>query len=158
MCTYVHISVTKLCIFGYLSYALLDLWNGFIRDSYHWRVFKRNGHQMKLTFGYDSWTSSYCYVPGQHFAVIFLFNNLITGKLNLNGIWIPNERFLVHWTSDALQWRHNERDSVSNQRRLDCLLNLLFKCRPKKTWKHRVTGPCEGNPPVTGGFPRTKGQ
>ena len=26
----------------------------------------------------------------------------------------------------ALQWRHNERDSVSNHRRLDCLLNRLF--------------------------------
>ena len=30
------------------------------------------------------------------------------------------------------QWRHNERYGVSNHRRLDCLLNLLFKHRSKK--------------------------
>ena len=53
----------------------------------------------------------------------------------------------------TLQWRHNERNSVSNHRRLDCLLNRLFRCRSKKTSKLRVTGLCEGNSPVTGGFP-----
>ena len=50
-------------------------------------------------------------------------------------------------------WRHNERDGVSNNRCLDCLLKSLFRVRSKKTWKLRVTGLCEGNPPVTGGFP-----
>ena len=43
--------------------------------------------------------------------------------------------------------------SVSNHRRLDCLPNRLFRCRSKKISKLRVTGLCEGNPPVTGGFP-----
>ena len=43
------------------------------------------------------------------------------------------------------QWRHNERDVVSNHRRLDCLLNRLFRCRSKKASKLRVTGRCEGN-------------
>ena len=45
---------------------------------------------------------------------------------------------------NTLQWRHNERDGVSNHRRLDCLLNRLFKHRSKKTSKLRVTGSCEG--------------
>ena len=33
------------------------------------------------------------------------------------------------WLEDiiAVQWRHNGRDGVSNQRRLDCLLNRLFR-------------------------------
>ena len=53
----------------------------------------------------------------------------------------------------SLQWRHNERDGVSNQRRFDCLLNRLFGRRAKKTSKLRVTGLCEGKPPVTGDFP-----
>ena len=53
----------------------------------------------------------------------------------------------------SLLWRHNERDSVSNHRRLDCLLNRLFRRRLKKTSKFRVIGLCERNPPVTGGFP-----
>ena len=47
----------------------------------------------------------------------------------------------------ALQWRHNERDGVSNHR-----LNRLFRRKSKKTSKLRVTGLCEGNSPVTGGF------
>ena len=52
-----------------------------------------------------------------------------------------------------LQWRHSERDDVSNHRRRDCLLNRLFRRRSKKTSKLRVTGLCEGNSPVTGEFP-----
>ena len=48
---------------------------------------------------------------------------------------------------NALQWRHNERDGVSNQRRLDSLPNFLFRRRSKKTSKLRVTGLCEGNSP-----------
>ena len=53
----------------------------------------------------------------------------------------------------TLQWRHNEREGVSNHRRLNCLLKHLFRRRSKKTSKLRVTGLCEGNPPVTGGSP-----
>ena len=52
-----------------------------------------------------------------------------------------------------LQWRHNEHDGVPNHRPLDCLPNRLFMDRSKKTSKLHVTGLCEGNPPVTGGFP-----
>ena len=48
---------------------------------------------------------------------------------------------------NTLQWRQNGRDGVSNHRRLDCLLNRLF--RRRSTWsknasKFRVTGLCEG--------------
>ena len=35
---------------------------------------------------------------------------------------------------------------------IQCLLNLLFRRRSKKTSKFHVTGLCEGNPTVTGGF------
>ena len=51
------------------------------------------------------------------------------------------------------QWRHNERDGVSNHQSHDCLLNRLFRRRTKKASKLRVTGLCEGNSPVTGEFP-----
>ena len=30
---------------------------------------------------------------------------------------------LINWFAFTLQWRHNERDGVSNHRRIDCLLN-----------------------------------
>ena len=53
----------------------------------------------------------------------------------------------------TLQSRHNEHVDFLNHRRLDCLLNWLFRRRSKKIWKLCVIGLCEGNPPVTGGFP-----
>ena len=52
-----------------------------------------------------------------------------------------------------LQWRHNEGNGVSTHRRVDCLLNRLYRRRSKKTSKPQVTGICEGNPSVIGGFP-----
>ena len=52
-----------------------------------------------------------------------------------------------------LPWCHNERDGVSNHRRLYCLHNCLSRHRSNKTSKFPVTGLCEGNSPVTGEFP-----
>ena len=46
------------------------------------------------------------------------------------------------------QWRHNERDGISNNRRLDCLLNRLFRRRSKKS-----SASLASVRPVTGGFP-----
>ena len=43
-------------------------------------------------------------------------------------------------------------DSVSNHRRIEYLLDRLFRRRSKKISKLRVTGLCEGNSPVTGEF------
>ena len=53
----------------------------------------------------------------------------------------------------ALQWRHHERNGVSNHQPDDCLLNRLFRHRSKKTSKLCVTSLREGNSPVTGEFP-----
>ena len=50
------------------------------------------------------------------------------------------------------QWRHNEREGVSNHQRLDCLLSRLLRRSSKKTSKLRVTGLCEGNSPGTDQF------
>ena len=49
--------------------------------------------------------------------------------------------------TSPLQWRHNERDDVSNHQPHDCLLDLLFRRRSKKTSKLRVTDLCAGNSP-----------
>ena len=59
----------------------------------------------------------------------------------------------IRWNSmysHPLQWRYSDRNSVSNHRRLDCLIHFLIRRRSKKTSKLTVTGLCEGNPPVTG--------
>ena len=57
---------------------------------------------------------------------------------------------------NTLQWRHNERDGVSNNCLLDYLLNRLFWCKYKKTSTLCVAGLCAGNSPVTGEFPAQK--
>ena len=64
----------------------------------------------------------------------------------------------IRWDNEtrrpfSLQWRHNERDGVSNHQHYHCLLNRLFRRRSRKTLKLRVTGLCVGNSPVTGEFP-----
>ena len=56
----------------------------------------------------------------------------------------------------ALEWRHNGCGGVSNHQPRYCLLNPLFRRRPKKTSKLRVTGLCAGNSPVTGEFPEQR--
>ena len=62
-------------------------------------------------------------------------------------------RWSVDSPNNELRWRHDLCDGVSNHRRLDCLLDRLFRRRSKKTSRFHVNGLCEGNPPVTGGFP-----
>ena len=63
------------------------------------------------------------------------------------------------FTSKLLQlrWRHNECDDISNHRRLDCLLNRLFRRRSKKTLKTRHW-PLWGEFTGDQWIPRTKGQ
>ena len=53
----------------------------------------------------------------------------------------------VHYWHFQLQWRHNERDGVSNHQHHDSLLNSSLGRRSKKASKLRVTGFCEGNSP-----------
>ena len=53
----------------------------------------------------------------------------------------------------SLQWRHNERDCVSNHLRFDCLLNRLFRRGSKKTSKFHISGLFDGTPSLTDGFP-----
>ena len=57
------------------------------------------------------------------------------------------------WCSNALRWRHIERDGVSNHQPHDCLLKRLFRQRSKETAELRVTDLCAGNSPVAGEFP-----
>ena len=53
---------------------------------------------------------------------------------------------------NALQWRRNERDGVSNHQPRDCLLNRLSGADQRKIKVPPVTGLRAGNLPVTGEF------
>ena len=54
-------------------------------------------------------------------------------------VWFDKNRVIT------LLWRHNGHDSVWNHQPYDCLLNHLFRRRPKTTSKLHVTGLCAGN-------------
>ena len=56
----------------------------------------------------------------------------------------------------SIQWRHHERDGVSNHRGLDCLLSRFLMAQIKQTSKLGVPDLREGNPPVTGVFPHRR--
>ena len=59
----------------------------------------------------------------------------------------------AHFRDEALLWRHNGSDGVSNHQPRHCLLNRLFRRQSKKASKLRFTGLCAGDSPVTGEFP-----
>ena len=63
-------------------------------------------------------------------------------------IWLTSQACKI--TRNALHWRHNERDGVSNHQSRDCLLNRLFRRRSTKTSKLRITGLYVGNSPQKG--------
>ena len=96
-------------------------------------------------------SSSYskCFLKGFHLNLVFRASpwGNTTSRNWVSGCTTFQEGVM------ALQWRHNERDGVSNHQPHGCLLNRLFGRRSKKTSKLRVTGLCKGNSPVTGEFP-----
>ena len=53
---------------------------------------------------------------------------------------ITEKIYVAQKPCPPLQWRHNERDGVSNHQPHDCLLNRLFKTQIKETSKLRLTG------------------
>ena len=74
----------------------------------------------------------------------------------LSLLWTSNYIYKIRGSyrrDQSLQWRHNERDVVSNHQPFDCLLNRLFGRKSKETSKVRVTGLCTDISPITGEFP-----
>ena len=70
--------------------------------------------------------------------------------------WCRNQ---VQWINiELLQWRHNGLYGVPNHQPHDCLFNLSFRRRSKKTSTLCVPALCAGNSSVTGEVPQTKGR
>ena len=76
-------------------------------------------------------------------AVIWLnaTSTTIARTISCNKSALSKHNFL--FPRHSSEWRHNERDGVSNHRHLDCLIKRLFRRRSKKTAKVRVIGLCE---------------
>ena len=77
----------------------------------------------------------------------FIFEQTFQQTVDLPAIWdamalnsvIVTQFGQLEWTSQfrwaswySLQWRHNERDGVSNHQPHDCLINPLFRHRSRK--------------------------
>ena len=72
-------------------------------------------------------------LPGVIFKLILKMISLAFPMIQHVNIYssIPSMRG-HHWFKSSLQWRHNERDGVSNDQPHDCLLNSLFRYK----WKN----------------------
>ena len=105
---------------------------------------------IKLPFYLPSFIYIYIKICNGHVVWTFRDANILHRyALVISAIFLsPN--CMYHQT---LQWRHDERDCVSNHQPHHYLLKRLFRRRSKKTAKLRVTGLCEGNSSVTGEFP-----
>ena len=79
-------------------------------------------------------------------CVPYVCHALVAYVLTYHTVFMSdNCHVTVVWhTGVSLQWRHNERDGISNYRRCYCLLDRLSRRRTKKISKVRVTGLCEG--------------
>ena len=76
----------------------------------------------------------------------FKFRYVILKLTLMIDSWNIMPSYKCHLTRlGSLQWRHNERDGVTKHQPHYCLLIRLFKGRPKKISKLRVTCICEGN-------------
>ena len=82
----------------------------------------------------------------RHHGLIWRIIYRIINLSKLFGLNFPvhRETSQVFHLDKTSQWRHSERDGVTNHRRLDCLLKRYFRRRSKKTSKLCVTGLCEG--------------
>ena len=113
----------------------------------------------------------YCVTRSQLTIWVVLFNCSSWRCLFIAIVWVSptddkllckvyyfglNTRSCIQSQTYSLEWRHYERECVLTHQRLDCLLNRLFWRRSKKISKPRVTGLCEGNLPVSVGFPSQK--
>ena len=87
-------------------------------------------------------------------------HNIDARTINLSFILIFCNCEECDWICNftTLEWRHNERDGVSNHRRLGKIvyIPIFFRRRSKEISKLNVTGLCEGNSPVTDEFPAQK--
>ena len=88
---------------------------------------------------------------GLHVSISIAVSEMVTAICIIH--WWAS---LCHWYS--LQWRHNERDGVSNYQPHDCLLNRLFKAQIKENLKAPRHWPFCGEFTSDRWIPCTKGQ
>ena len=142
-------------VFGYSAYATIMLINRYTNEL----IYLKYELYIQNTFPLLLAASKVYEIFAMHYPVIdahMLYNWPEATRCvftALDADWqFCDKLYIINW-NNSLKWRHNERDGVSDHQPNDCLLNRLFGRRSKKTSKHRVTGLCAGNSPVTDEFP-----
>ena len=115
--------------------------------STQWRHMAVKTSQMTLTRLF-SWYQYRC--TAQNVYICITIKILISRRVTHGSGFLVLFRGL---TQMYIKWRHNGCDGVSNHWGIGCLFNRLLILSSKKTSRLRVTDLCEGNPPVTRGFP-----
>ena len=129
--THVAIKMSALCVFRRCAYQQLDggSSNGGWENQIH--------QEGKIA-------TSICGDAGVYFII-----NSIVIKIRRNIRIVEIQIVAIGMLQNtSLQWRHNDRNGVSNHQPHECLLNRLFRPRSQKASKLRVTGLCAGNSPV----------
>ena len=123
--------------------------------------------KIKTIWSKNTYSKMRCAINSQYFSSNYLLKRNSPGLSGHVFHWwkrpqclicTASQHFLLHWShllhsSGTPQWRHDERDGISNHRRLHCLLKCWFRRRPKEISKLCVTGLCVGSSPVTDEFP-----
>ena len=129
---------TYLCIYWYyiwfyISYkgwVFTNIWNGYLRI-YEMSIYRKLHINIQWTI--DLWQSTTS-------VLHYLITKVMRGYETLTREYFTNVKQLI---TSPLQWHHNECDSVSNHRRLHCLVNCWFRGR----WKiHSVESPSTVDP------------
>ena len=123
-----------------------------------WTPITKGWHRGALMFSWNKkWSCRWFETPRRSCDVAVMFTSRGQGQVKRGTFNTRNPQITYTVTRWAVicayftfQWRHNERDGVSNHQPHHYLLNRLFRHRAKKTSKLRVIGICEGNTPVTG--------
>ena len=101
----------------------------FKRSTAKWRPFCRcHWNLIMLGHRHAQWW------PQRSFKVTLVLHNLQNVSVDQIILFRMTEDVLLDLEAlrETLQWRHNDRDSVSSHRRLSCLINRLSRCRSKK--------------------------
>ena len=135
--------------FWVFNYTSICSHNGF--EPYSWQaIICTNDSIVKwhiyTSLGLDKITQA-------HNFVVSFIDTVKTSYILLQNSHKRNSIVYLQYWAMTLKWHHNVHNGISNDQRLDDLLNRLFSRGSKKTSKFCVTGLCEGNSLVTGGFP-----
>ena len=116
-------------------------WSNFIYD---WKTQNYTEHEYHIAMGDGSYFLSPQHDQAKKWIIVSL--SIWQGYgISSSALLAPLSSCPYHYSDVIMRCR----DAVSNHRRLDCLLNRLFRRRSNKTSKLHVTGLSEGNSSVT---------